>query len=257
MLGARGAVRLRAQSEAARNSSLAACRLVARRQVSTEAQPLITPATNFVSRTFTKLPKGFENFYPNAGKAPKAAPKGGDKGSASSTTKNVKAEFKLGGGSGGGGGKNGLPAGMTEANAIWLGLGTLGLMSLVGSMGESHREINWIEFKYQLLGEKKVDRLEVVNGTRVNVYLNMSNSLGLGMGGGVTPPANGQSISPYYFTIGSTESFERKLQEANAEFEIPPRESVPVQYKTQTSPMSIALSFAPTLLLIGAFVFMA
>ena len=72
-------------------------------------------------------------------------------------------------------------------------------MSLFGGLTESRREINWHEFKYQLLEQKmvppsrspalpehcdmQVDRVEVVNGTRVNVYLKMSSALGLGAGG--------------------------------------------------------------------------
>merc|ERR1711988_1112056 len=85
----------------------------------------------------------------------------------------------------------------------------------------------------------------------------MGSSLGLGgpVGGPVQSPAGG--VSPYYFTIGSTEGFERKLSEAMTEFEIPPKDEIPVQYANRTSAMSIAMSFAPTLLLIGAFIFMA
>jgi AFG3 family protein len=136
---------------------------------------------------------------------------------------------------------------------MWIGLGGLGLALMLGEMGETRREINWNEFKYQLLEQKLVDRLEIVNGTQVNVYLKMNSSLGLG--GGIAP-SGGQSVSPYYFTVGSTESFERKLQEAQIEFEIPPREAVPLAYHNKTSLGPLLLSFAPTLLLIGAFVMM-
>merc|ERR1712028_286266 len=152
------------------------------------------------------------------------------------------------------GGSNMLPNGVTPANVMWLGVGTLGLMSLMGGLTESRREINWHEFKYQLLEQKLVDRVEVVNGNRVNVYLKASSALGLGAGGMQQGP---QGVSPYYFSIGSPDGFERKLDEAMTEFEIPTREAVAIQYSNKTSISSVVLSFAPTLLLIGAFIFMA
>ena len=49
-----------------------------------------------------------------------------------------------------------LPNGVTPANVMWLGVGTLGLMSLMGGLTESRREINWHKFKYQLLEQKLV-----------------------------------------------------------------------------------------------------
>jgi len=104
----------------------------------------------------------------------------------------------------------------------------------------------------------------VVNNTRCQVYLKRSASLGVigggpagGSGGmaGATAPGPAQSF--YYFTVGSAESLERKLEDAQREMGVEPREWVPVQYSSETSMMSVFLSFAPTLLLIGAFLFAA
>lgn len=223
------------------------------RQASTSSQPasLAARTTNLMMKAVqfckpSKVPKGFEGFFPE--------------GASKSLPKKASAPKKSSGGGGGSnresGDNNGLPPGVTPSNVMWIGLGTLGMMTLFGGLSESRREINWNEFKYQLLEQKMVDRLEVVNGTRVNVFLKASNNLGI-VGGGAPAQGPGQSVSPYYFSIGSTESFERNLYEANQEFEIPPREGVPIAYKNQTSALSVALSFAPTLLLIGAFVFMA
>merc|ERR1712166_1643423 len=248
MLSAQGAIRLRRANMA--NKAQAVSRVILRKmssQIKPSAQPIVARTQELFSRVFSKIPKGFENFFPKSGSAKKTAEKAS------------KAKPKESGGSGGGGGSedggsNMLPNGVTPANVMWLGVGTLGLMSLMGGLTESRREINWHEFKYQLLEQKLVDRVEVVNGNRVNVYLKASSALGLGAGG---MQQGAQGVSPYYFSIGSPDGFERKLDEAMTEFEIPTREAVAIQYSNKTSISSVVLSFAPTLLLIGAFIFMA
>jgi len=253
MLSAKSAIQLRRANGA--NKTQAVSRVVLRQmttKVGSSAQPIMARTQELFSRVYNKIPRGFENFFPKSTpKSSKTAEKAGA----------AKPKSNGGGGDGGGGSKgtgggegNGLPEGVTPANVMWLGVGTLGLISLFGGLSESRREINWIEFKYQLLEQKLVDRVEIVNGSRVNVYLKATSALGLGAGGAQQGP---QGVTPYYLTIGSTESFENKLQAAMEEFEIPPRETVAVQYSNQTSMASVALSFAPTLLLIGAFVFMA
>lgn len=60
----------------------------------------------------------------------------------------------------------------------------------------------------------------------------------------------------YYFTIGSVESFERKLEAAQRDLGIQPRDFIPVQYVTETSWLAEAAKLAPTLLIIGAWLFM-
>jgi len=237
------------------NKAQAVSRVIIRKmssQVKPSAQPIVARTQELFSRAFSKIPRGFENFFPKSG--PKPTSKTADKAAAAKPKKDGD-----GGGSGGGGkrgnedgGQNGLPNGVTPANLLWLGVGTLGLMSLFGSMSEGGREITWHEFKYQLLEQKLVDRVEVVNGSRVNVHLKMSSALGLGAGG-----QGAQGGSSYYFTIGSADGFERKLTDAMTEFEIPTREAVTVKYANRTPISSVILSFAPTLLLIGAFIFMA
>jgi len=56
----------------------------------------------------------------------------------------------------------------------------------------------------------------------------------------------------YYFTIGSVEAFERKVDEAHNELQIPPAERIPVQYSREVPWLDTVLSFTPTLLVIGA-----
>lgn len=67
---------------------------------------------------------------------------------------------------------------------------------------------------------------------------------------GVSPNAT------YYFSIGSVDSFERRLDEAQDELGIPKSERIPVSYHHEVSLLAAALQFAPTLLLIAFFVYM-
>lgn len=55
----------------------------------------------------------------------------------------------------------------------------------------------------------------------------------------------------YYFKIGSVDSFERKLDEAQKELNVPSANYVPVQYNYEVSLLSTAMEFLPTLLILG------
>lgn len=61
--------------------------------------------------------------------------------------------------------------------------------------------------------------------------------------------------SPYYFAIGSVESFERKLEEAQRTLGIQPRDYIPVMYVNETSWTTEMMRFGPTLALIAAYFF--
>ncbi|KAH9486621.1 Mitochondrial inner membrane m-AAA protease component [Psilocybe cubensis] len=108
--------------------------------------------------------------------------------------------------------------------------------------GASHsREITWQEFRTAFLDKGLVDSLTVVNKHQVRVKLH-SNATGT-----MQPHPSGE----YYFSIGSVEAFERKLDEAQVELGIPPSERIPVSYQDEISSVGALLNFAPTLLLIG------
>mmetsp|Transcript_6182 Transcript_6182/g.6384 ORF Transcript_6182/g.6384 Transcript_6182/m.6384 type:complete len:800 (-) Transcript_6182:419-2818(-) len=70
-------------------------------------------------------------------------------------------------------------------------------------------------------------------------------------------PRLGSPVNPkeaqFYFSIGSVESFERKLEEAQLGLGIQRRDFVPVLYVSETNWTQEAMRFAPTLLLIGAY----
>ena len=74
-------------------------------------------------------------------------------------------------------------------------------------------------------------------------------------GAGGAAPAPRPSTHRYSFQIGSVESFERHLEDAQRAFDWPPETHVPVVYvNPEISFLDEALKFAPTLLLIGALI---
>lgn len=190
------------------------------------------------------IPKGFESFF---GKQPgKQAKKSADE-AASKHAKNSAEEIPKPPPKGNGGGGNGNKPPEVQLNTNML-LGTAvgtWLLYKVTSPSDSSREITWQGFRTQLLDKGLVDKLVVVNRNRVRVYLRSE--------------ANSLGVSPnqtFVFTIGSPESFEQKLDEAQKELGIPSNERIPVSYRDEISVFQTLLHFAPTVLLIGVLVYM-
>lgn len=105
------------------------------------------------------------------------------------------------------------------------------------------REITWQEFRSNYLDKGLVEKLTVLNRTRVRVDLNQEASAQ------AYPDSNGQPVSHLLFSIGSVESFEMKLEQAQYELGIPTSERIPVAYVDEVPWGSALMSFAPTLLL--------
>jgi AFG3 family protein len=63
-------------------------------------------------------------------------------------------------------------------------------------------------------------------------------------------------VSPYYFTIGSVEQFERQLEVTQRELGIEPRDFIPVQYMSETNWGYELMKLAPTLLIVGFMIMM-
>jgi AFG3 family protein len=106
---------------------------------------------------------------------------------------------------------------------------------------EDAHEITWQEFRTNLLNKGLVERLEVINHSRVRVILHSASTQG--------------RVSPrtvYYFSIGSVDTLERQLAEAQKELGIPSDEFLPVSYHDELSLGNTLLHFAPTILLAGA-----
>lgn len=149
-------------------------------------------------------------------------------------------------------GSGGPPQGPQGLAPYLFPLAALILFHFITNGDSSSREITWQEFRTAFLDKGLVDKLTVVNRSKVRVHLH-SNATGVLYP--QSPAADGRST--YYFSIGSVEAFERKLDEAQAELGIPGSERVPVAYKEETSIGSTLLSFAPTLLIVGVLYFIS
>ena len=122
--------------------------------------------------------------------------------------------------------------------------------AITGGGSGSSREITWQEFRTAFLDKGLVDKLVVINRQKVRIKLH-SNATGQ------MYPAAALSGGEYYFSIGSVEAFERKLDEAQKELGIPSHERIPVAYHEEISALGTALSFAPTILFAGLLLYMS
>lgn len=143
----------------------------------------------------------------------------------------------------GGGNNNNLNQLLLLTTAVGL------LWGFSNSSGAMSREITWQEFRTAFLEKGLVERLIVVNRNKVRVKLNSNVS------GVMFPP--GAVPGEYYFSIGSVEAFERRLDEAQQELGISTDHRIPVAYRDEISAFSTLLHFAPTLLLVGMIFWMS
>ncbi|KAL1930894.1 hypothetical protein VTP01DRAFT_10031 [Rhizomucor pusillus] len=176
-----------------------------------------------------KIPKGFEQFFD------KEPPKVSQKESKRLSSKDDPNK------------PAGSPRPPSTGLSTWLSV--LLFTSLLWALtlpSDTGKETTWQDFRTLLLDKGLVEQLTVVNGSQVRVKLRPEASGMLGV------PPN----ATYYFSIGSVDSFERRLDEAQDELGIPKSERIPVSYHSEVSLLAAALQFAPTLLLIGFFIYM-
>ncbi|KAF5101749.1 hypothetical protein D0Z03_000540 [Geotrichum reessii] len=115
-------------------------------------------------------------------------------------------------------------------------ISTLVFSLLSGDSNGRSNEISWQEFKKDYLDRGLVQKLTVVN--RSTVYITSPGSVSSGV----------------YFTIGSVDLFEKRMEEAQKS--IPANERVPVAYVERGSILGSLVSFLPTVLLLGALYWM-
>ncbi|XP_037937215.1 AFG3-like protein 2 [Teleopsis dalmanni] len=208
-----------------------------------------------------KPPKGFEKYF-EAGKkgaaaGKKAAEKAGEKASEvgkSSPQKppaENKSDWNFGmftnpKSKGTGGGGSGRPSGDAGGGdkERWLILGAIGAAVLIGSLTffeMGYKEVSWKEFVNGYLNKGIVEKLEVVNKKWVRVRLQPGNSQ--------------ESSGVLWFNIGSVDSFERNLENAQVDQGIESVNFVPVIYRTEVEASSLS-GLLPTLLIIGFLVYM-
>lgn len=118
---------------------------------------------------------------------------------------------------------------------------------------ENQKEITWQEFRTTFFDKGLVNKLTVINRSRVRVELHREAT------GQMYPESPAQYANFfYYFTVGSVEAFERKLDDAQDDLEIPNSERIPVSYVDEYSWFGgFIASIAPTFLLIGGLYWMS
>lgn len=127
-------------------------------------------------------------------------------------------------------------------------IGTYILAAMMGFTNEG-REITWEELTRDYLEKGNVAKIVIVNNSRALVYLNS--------GGGGPEGAHPYGGGVVHFTLGSVESFERKLDQVQDALGVAINDRIPVSYTSQIDYGVVALSALPMILLIGAFFFMA
>ena len=112
---------------------------------------------------------------------------------------------------------------------------------------ENSREITWQEFRTTFFDKGLVEKLTVNNHSRVRVDVHREATAQMYP----DSPASHANFH-YYFSIGSVEAFERRLDDAQRELNIPSQERIPVAYTNDIPLASTFFSFGPTILFIGA-----
>ncbi|XP_072954269.1 ATP-dependent zinc metalloprotease FTSH 8, mitochondrial-like isoform X1 [Typha angustifolia] len=139
------------------------------------------------------------------------------------------------------------------APLIFLGL----LLSSFSSSSSEQKEISFQEFKNKLLEPGLVDRIVVSNKSVAKVYVRSSprtrdqNQDSDIQSTTTDIPRQASSRYKYYFNIGSVESFEEKLEEAQEALGTDPHDYVPVTYLSEVNWFQELLRFAPTAFLVG------
>lgn len=171
------------------------------------------------------------------------------------------------GGTGAGGGSSDSGGSSSGNNASWerilpyvFGGGVLASYLLFARGGGSHnsqtgstnpaaggtssssdsREVSWKTFRSEALAARKVSKVEVVNGQVANVYF------------------RDDLFRPKMrFNIGSVESLERKLEQAQEDLGIEPHEYVPVVYSEDAAFSRLLVDWIPTLGFVAVYALLA
>ncbi|SMN20168.1 similar to Saccharomyces cerevisiae YMR089C YTA12 Component [Maudiozyma saulgeensis] len=123
------------------------------------------------------------------------------------------------------------------------------LLSLLMDMfaaKEASNEITWQEFHNNFLAKGYVSKLVIVNKSLVRVMLNDSGK----------SHADRNGADYYYFTVGSIENFERKLQKAQDELEIDDSFRVPIIYVQEGNWSHTLFQVLPTVLMIAGIIWL-
>ncbi|XP_050236169.1 ATP-dependent zinc metalloprotease FTSH 10, mitochondrial-like [Mercurialis annua] len=192
--------------------------------------------------------KNYENFYP---KEKKEIPKGDNNDQKSESKEESSADDEW----------NFQKIFMKQFNLL-TPLIVIGLLLASFPFGsDEHKQISFQEFKNKLLEPGLVDHIVVSNKSVAKVYVRSSPQTQTNddavQSSTNNAPARGHSGQyKYYFNIGSVESFEEKLEEAQEAIGTDPHDYVPVTYASEMVWYQEIMRFAPTLLLLGTLMYM-
>ncbi|KAK3138581.1 hypothetical protein QOZ80_5AG0370730 [Eleusine coracana subsp. coracana] len=189
--------------------------------------------------------KNYENYYP---KGKKEVPKGdGSKKSESKQESESEGQWNF---------QETITKHLQNLLAPLLILGLM--LSSMSSGTSEQKEISFQEFKNKLLEPGLVDRIVVSNKSVAKVYVrstaqpkNQGQNTDTHISTSDVPGRPGASRCKYYFNIGSVDSFEEKLEEAQEALGIDSHDFVPVTYVAEVNWFQELMRFAPTAFLVG------
>lgn len=148
-------------------------------------------------------------------------------------------------------------------NYLYIIAGIAAVSAFMNFGGRDQQEISFQEFKNKLLEPGLVDRIEVSHKSVAKIYVKdsphpVSREGNTDADSEIRPDVSRGNAShyKYYFEIGSVESFERKLMEAQEDLGVDPHNYVPVIYISELSWLQEILSLVPTALVIGTLVYL-
>ncbi|KAK7523910.1 putative mitochondrial inner membrane AAA protease Yta12 [Phyllosticta citriasiana] len=119
------------------------------------------------------------------------------------------------------------------------------------SPGEASQEISFQEFSSTFLERGLVEKIVVMGHSKAKVYLKRDAVQSM--------YPDSPAVNPnfhYYFTIGSVDVFEMKLEAVQDRLDIPTSERIPVSYNDEVPWAATILSFGPTILFVGALLYL-
>ena len=133
-------------------------------------------------------------------------------------------------------------------NWVYLLLGTFLIFQIITYSFSGAKEITWQEFEKEMLLNKKVDKVEVINKEQVEVYILQEE-----LGKGYFEDLSTNSRGPHYtFQIGSVEMFEQNMQRLSEEQGL----NVSIKYNTRVDVFKdIIMWILPFALIIGLWIF--
>ena len=204
--------------------------------------------------TLSKAPKGFEHFKPRN-------TRGGDPEDDRASESDKGSDKKKKKGGSGGPGEGG---GWEQHGMVLMALVVSFFLLepyLSGMLRSDAREINFQDFINGPFANGRVHHLQVVNQRYVRVFLRSDAiaSAPIGQGGDdLNHAMQGSGIgSPpvYWFSIGSVDSFERKMADLQNSYNISVKDHIPIMYSNEVSIVAELAKLAPTLLFMGLIFF--